>query len=255
MEYTVKGLGKLAGVSARTLRYYDQIGLLKPRRISSSGYRIYGESSVDTLQQILFYRELGFGLSEIKKILLSPSFDRMEALKGHLGALKERREQLDRLIETVNKTILTEEGKTAMTDREKFEGFKSRAIEENEKKYGAEIREKYGDKTVDAGNEKFGNLTPEQYRRMQELEARLLSGLEQAVRNGSDPAGETGKKLAEMHREWLTFVWPEYTEQAHAGLVRMYVEDERFRKHYDGGVKGCAAFLRDAVLAHTGGKE
>lgn len=254
MEYTVKGLGKLAGVSARTLRYYDRIGLLKPARINSSGYRIYGESSVDALQQILFYRELGFGLSEIKELLLSPSFDHLKALKGHLRALHERREQLDRLIGTVNKTILSEEGKTAMTDREKFEGFKKRAIEENEKEYGAEIREKYGDESVDGSNGKFGDLTPEQYRRMQELEAELLSGLEQAVRAGADPAGETGRRLAAKHREWLSLVWPEYAEQAHAGLVRMYVEDERFRKHYDGSVEGCAAFLRDAVLAYTGAK-
>ena len=69
MEYTILKLGKLAGVSTRTLRYYDEIGLLKPTRINSSGYRIYGSPEVDRLQQILFYRELGVGLMDIKKIV------------------------------------------------------------------------------------------------------------------------------------------------------------------------------------------
>lgn len=95
MEYTVQKLGQLAGVSSRTLRYYDEIGILKPARINSSGYRIYGPKEVDRLQQILFYRELGMSLDQIKDIITSPSFDELEALKQHQVKLLEKREQLD----------------------------------------------------------------------------------------------------------------------------------------------------------------
>lgn len=101
VEYTIRKLGQLAGVSTRTLRYYDEVGLLKPARINSSGYRIYNQNQVDLLQQILFYRELGVSLEEIKKILSSPSFNKLEALKEHREKLITQREQLDLLITTV----------------------------------------------------------------------------------------------------------------------------------------------------------
>lgn len=97
MEYTIQKLSQMAGISTRTLRYYDEIGLLKPARINSSGYRIYGAGEVDRLQQILFYRELGFSLGTIKEIISSPSFDRMQALKEHREQLLEQRAQLDLL--------------------------------------------------------------------------------------------------------------------------------------------------------------
>ena len=91
MEYSSNQLSKISGVSARTLRYYDEIGLLKPVRIASSGYRIYGQDELDALQQILFYRELGFPLEEIKSIMYSPDYDREQAFHSHLAELNKKR--------------------------------------------------------------------------------------------------------------------------------------------------------------------
>jgi len=105
MEYTVQNLGKLAGISTRTLRYYDEIGILKPARINSSGYRIYGQAELDRLQQILFYRELGVSLIDIKNIINEPSFDGINALIEHRLKLLEKRKQIDLLIANVEKTI------------------------------------------------------------------------------------------------------------------------------------------------------
>src|SRR5689334_20695829 len=124
MEYTVQKLGQLAGISPRTLRYYDEIGILKPARINSSGYRIYGEIEVDRLQQILFYRELGIDLDTIKELVTSPSFDSANALREHREKLLEKRSQLDLLIANVDKTLALKEGRIIMSDKEKFEGFK-----------------------------------------------------------------------------------------------------------------------------------
>ncbi len=145
----------MAGVTPRTLRYYDQIGLLSPKRTDSNGYRVYGTEDVDRLQQILFYRELGVSLEDIRKILTGEDFDELSALQSHLSALLERREQLNLLISNLEKTIKAKKGEIFMSDKEKFEGFVKKLVEENEEKYGKEAREKYGDEAVDRSNAKL----------------------------------------------------------------------------------------------------
>src|SRR4051812_36038146 len=115
MEYTVQKFARLAGVSPRTLRYYDEIGILKPARINSSGYRIYGEPEVDRLQQILFFKELGVSLQSIKDIVTDPSFHQGKALQEHHEKLLDKRKQLDLLIANVEKTIALTEGRMTMT--------------------------------------------------------------------------------------------------------------------------------------------
>jgi DNA-binding transcriptional MerR regulator len=251
MEYTVQKLGSLAGISTRTLRYYDEIGILTPARISSSGYRIYGQKEVDRLQQILFYRELGVSLDSIKDIVSAPSFDGANALMEHREKLLEKREQLDVLIANVDKTIALTEGRIKMSNKEKFEGFKQKMVDDNEKKYGKEIREKYGKDTVEKSNAKVMNMTQEQHDEVTALSNQLTETLAQAFATG-DPAGELAQKAADLHKKWLTYFWNEYSKEAHAGLAQMYVDDARFTAHYDEKQPGTAAFLRDAILIYTG---
>ncbi len=253
MEYTVQKLGGMAGISTRTLRYYDEIGILKPARINSSGYRIYGRAEVDRLQQILFYRELGVSLESITNILASPSFDDVRALREHREKLLAKREQLDMLIANVDRTLAAAEGSIEMSDREKFKGFKQKLIDENEEKYGEEIRAKYGDRQVDQSNEKVRNMTEEQYAEVERLGEEVLHTLKEAFKTG-DPAGELAQKAADLHRQWLCYFWESYTKEAHAGVARMYVDDERFTAYYDKEQPGMAAFLRDAVFIYTGTK-
>jgi DNA-binding transcriptional MerR regulator len=254
MEYTVQKLGKLASISTRTLRYYDEIGILKPARINSSGYRIYSQEEVNRLQQILFYRELGVNLENIKNILTSPSFDGANALKEHREKLLAKRNQLDMLIANVDKTIATTEGIITMSDTEKFEGFKQKIIDDNEKKYGEEIRAKYGDSPVDECNKKLKNMTKEQYDEFEKLGRDVIDELKAAFAT-KDPAGDLSQKAANLHRTWLSYSWSSYSKEAHAGLVQMYVDDERFTAYYDKEQPGLAAFLRDAVFIYTGTKK
>lgn len=251
MEYTVQKLGELAGISTRTLRYYDEIGILKPARINSSGYRIYSQAEVDRLQQILFYRELGVSLDSIKNIITAPSFDGANALKEHREKLLERREQLDLLIANVDKTIAVTEGRIKMSNKEKFEGFKQKMIEDNEKKYGKEIREKYGNDTIDKSNAKLKNMTQEQYEAVTKLEQQVKETLAQAFATG-DPASDIAQKAADLHKQWLTFYWSSYSKEAHAGIAQMYVDDDRFKAYYDEKQPGAAEFLRDAIRIYTG---
>lgn len=254
MEYTIQKLASLAGVSTRTLRYYDEIGILKPARINSSGYRIYGQVEVNRLQQILFYRELGINLESIKEIVTSPSFDSAKALREHREKLLEKREQLNLLIANIDKTIAVTEGRMTMSNKEKFEGFKKKLVEDNEKKYGKEVREKYGKDTVEASNAKVMNMTEEQYEEVTVLADKLHVTLAEAFKTG-DPAGELAQKAADLHKQWLTYYWKEYSKEAHAGLAQMYVDDERFTAYYDKEQPGTAEFLRDAIHIYTGQKK
>ncbi|WP_144510713.1 MerR family transcriptional regulator [Bacillus sp. FJAT-22090] len=250
MEYTVQKLSQLAGISTRTLRYYDEIGLLKPARINSSGYRIYGSAEVDRLQQILFYRELGVNLDSIKEITTSEAFVASTALKEHREKLLEKRAQLDLLIENVNKSIQLTERKITMTDKEKFEGFKQKLVDDNENTYGKEIREKYGEDAVNKSNAKVKGMTEAQHEEVTKLEQQVLDNLKAAMATG-DPAGELAQKTADLHKQWLSFYWDKYSKEAHAGLAQMYVDDERFTAYYDKIQQGAAQFLRDAVHIYT----
>lgn len=251
MEYTIQKLAQLAGVSTRTLRYYDEIGLLEPVRKSSAGYRIYGRQEVDKLQHILFYRALELDLATIKGIVNHPSFDGVTALKEHRQQLLERRGQLDRLIVNVEQTLSAAEGMNNMRDSEKFEGFKKELVADNEKRHGKEVREKYGDEMLDRSNSKMLNMSEAQYDAFMEAEKRLKAKLLEAMET-NDASSAAAQETAALHKEWLSFTWPSYSKEAHAGLVQMYVDDPRFTAYYDKIRPGAAVFLRDAIHKWTG---
>ena len=247
MEYSIQQLARLAGVTTRTLRWYDHIGLLKPCRTAESGYRYYGPAEVDRLQDILFYRALGVELERIKACLEDPSYDRTETLRAHLRQLEGERSRLDGLICSVRETIEARERNEIMKDEKKFEAFKRRVVEENEASFGKEAREKYGDKAVDEASAAVMDLTQAQYQEWTELDGEIRRRLEEAVRAGMDAEGEEGKAVATLHKSWLSYTGGAYSVQRHRGIAELYVLDERFTAYYDREISGCARFLRDAV--------
>ncbi len=249
MEYSIQQLSRLSGVSTRALRWYDKLGLLKPGRVAENGYRYYNLPEVNRLQDILFYRALGVPLASIQAILDDPSFRRLAALRSHLSALEAEQKKMQVLIESVKETIQSEERNEMMSDETKFRAFKQQVVEENEAKYGKEIREKYGDRSVDAANAAVLNLSPEQYRTWEELGTEILERLNRAVAQHEDPEGEAGRELTELHRRWLTLSWGQYEPAKHRGVAQMYVQDSRFTAYYDKTTTGCAEFLKDAILA------
>lgn len=250
MEYSIREMSELAGVSARTLRYYDEIGLLKPLRTNEAGYRFYGAKEVELLQQILFYRERGLELEQIAAFLYNPEFDLRSALLEHLLELEKQRERTERLISNIKQTIAQMEGEYEMSDKERFAAFKEELVAGNERQYGAEIREKYGDEEVDASNRKMLNMTEEEYRKFCQLEEDIRTRLETAVKAGESAEGEEMKAVFELHREWLMMTWKKYTKEAHRGVGLMYTADERFKKYYDREVEGCADLLCAAIQAN-----
>jgi len=141
-----------------------------------------------------------------------------------------------------------------MSNEERFKGFKKELIAENEEKYGREIREMFGKETVRQSNERVKKMGKAEHENIIKIENELIETLKIAMQAG-DPAGELGQKAADLHRQWLSFYWGSYNKEAHAGLVRMYVADERFKQYYDKSQPGTAEFLRNAVLFYTGMSE
>jgi len=248
MVYTVNKLSKLSGVTTRTLRYYDEIGLLKPERVGENGYRIYGQVQVDTLQQILFFRELGFALDEIKEIISSSDFDRKAALQHHLTSLLAKKHQIEALVENVSKTLSAMEGEAIMNDSEKFIGFKNKIIEENEKLYGNEVREKYGNEAVNASNAKLAGMSQEQWKMQNDLSNEIAEALKAAMEIG-DPSCDAAQKACDLHRQWVSMFWKTgtYSKGAHLALAEMYVADERFKAYYEKIADGAAEFFLSAM--------
>ena len=221
MEYTIKKMASLSGVSARTLRYYDEIGLLQPARINSSGYRIYGQAEVNRLQQILFYRELDLKLDEIKEILEQPNFNVEQALHHYKGEIN-------------------------MSDQQKFEAFKQQKVQENEEKYGKEIREKYGNETIEQANKKYLNLTEKDMQAMQNVEKDLFSKLAM-YQKSPKLTSQLAQEIFQLHKDWLMYSWSSYSPEAHKGLGLMYVGDERFTSYYEQHGAGFAEALNAII--------
>lgn len=253
MEYSISQLAKLSGVSARTLRYYDEIALLKPKRINSSGYRIYGTEEVNLLQQILFYREMAVNLEDIKAIIYAEDFDVQTALENHLLQLSQQKSRIEALMNTVNDSLQAIKGEIVMTDQDKFAAFKQELIDTNETKYGQEIREKYGEKAVEDSNAKLANMTEAQWHEFQKLGEEINQKLATATTNGN-PASDLAQEVCELHKQWLMFTWPEghYSPDKHYNLSLMYVYDERFKAYYEAIAAGAAEFLHESLKIYTG---
>lgn len=236
----VKEVAQLTGVSVRTLHHYDDIGLLTPDGSTEAGYRLYSDDNLATLQQILFFRELGFSLKKIKELLDSPSYDRQEAFEMQHKMLIEERERLNRVIETIEKTIQHEKGELGMSNEEKFKGF-----DFSHNPYEKEARDRWGDEAVNKANKQVAKFGPELGEEMNRIYFNLAN-----LRHLDPTSDEAQAGIG----EWFEFLnkMGDYSLEAFAGLGQMYVDDERFTKNIDQFGEGLAVFMRDAMGGYAG---
>lgn len=230
--FTVKEIADLSGVTPKTIRYYDNIGLLSPEYTTDIGYRVYTSKQVDRLQEILFFKSIDLELSRIKDILAKKE-SRINILKGQREALIDKRRYYDKLIESIEKAIKHEKGDINMSNNEKFEVFKEKMLLENEEKYGEEIREKYGEETIEKSNKAWGNMTKEEYDKMMNLEKEFKVALDESLKKNV-----LDENVYNLHKNWLMYAWKgsNYSKEAHIGLCDMYLCDERFHHWFNGNI-------------------
>lgn len=236
----IKEVAELVGVSVRTLHHYDQIDLLKPEEVTDSGYRLYSEENLVILQQILFFKELGFSLNEIKKIIQSSTFDQKEALLLQQKMLIEKREQLDNMLETINKTIRNLEGEIQMTREERFFGLNN-----DWSKYEEEAKKRWGTEKVDKTNEKLKKLSSKEQTELSENWNRIFNQLGQLIGQPAD-----SKEVQQVIEDWFNFLnanFGNYSLEAFSGLGHMYVADERFTQNIDQYGVGVAELMSEAM--------
>ncbi len=239
----VKEVADLVGISVRTLHHYDEIGLLSPDAITESGYRLYSNNNLETLQQILFFKELDFPLKKIKEIIKSPTFNREEALFMHRKLLLEKRNRLDVMIRTIDKTISYTKGEIQMSNQEKFEGF-----DFSQNPYEQEARERWGDEAIDQSKAKVGKMSKDEQAAMGEKMNEIYRNLA-ALRHESPASPESQAAI----KKWYDILnkMGNYSLEAFKGLGQMYVDDERFTKNIDQFGEGLAAFMRDAMAVYA----
>lgn len=245
MDMKVKEVAELVGVSIRTLHHYDQIGLLTPKEITDSGYRLYSEENLETLQQILFFKELEFTLKEIKKIINSPSFNRQEALILQRKMLIEKRNKVDKMIETIDKTIKHMAGEIQMTNEERFEGIN---VEFNQ--FEEEARLRWGNQSIDEINAKLKKMSKDEQNDLSDRWDKIFNKLA-CLRDQSPESLEVQATI----KEWYDFLnknFSKYSFDAFYGLGQLYINDERFTKNIDQYGKGLAKFMSKAIEVFTG---
>lgn len=246
MSYTVRQVAEMAGVSVRTLHHYDHIGLLPPARVTEAGYRIYAGAELARLQQILFFRELGFELKQIQQILDRPDFDEHRALQAHRELLIEKRNRLGQLIQTIDESLERLERNEPMSDKNMFQGFNSDRVEEQIARYRDEAIEKWGRETIEESEQRVRSLSQNDWSSI-EAETESINQNMASLMDTHSPDSDEVQHEVERWFNLLNQHFSSYSPEAFAGLGEMYVADERFTAHYDKVRPGLAKFLRDAM--------
>lgn len=243
MVYTVNKLAKLSGISARTLRFYDEIGLLKPAYVGDNDYRYYEEEQLLMLQQILFYRELDFPLSEIQRIINSDTFDKIESLQSHKRILEQGIDRFKQMIKTIDKTISHLKGNETMKLEEIFHGF------------NAEKQKLYEDFLVDSGisqnvinksKDKVKKLTKEQWVELKQQGDTIHADLVAAINQDLGPSSPEVQKIVKNHYQMTMVFWAPNRE-SYIGLSQLYSSHPDFVKFYENIHPKLLPFLAESM--------
>jgi DNA-binding transcriptional MerR regulator len=246
--YSVGEVARIAKVTVRTLHHYDRIGLLSPDGRTPAGYRLYRDGDLDRLQQVLFYRALGFSLDEVSAILDDPQSSPRDHLRRQHALLRERIAQLEELAAAVEHAMEAEKMGIQLTPEEKFELFGP----DYDEGWEQEAEQRWGD--TDAwkqSQQRTGSYTKEDWQRIQTEAAALNERIAAAMAAGEAPDGESGMDLAEQHREHIRENFYDCTYEIHRGLACLYTGDPRFTANLDQVAPGLAQWLSDAILANA----
>jgi len=252
-DWSIQEIARLAGTTSRTLRHYDDIGLLAPSRVAHNGYRHYDQTALVRLQRILLLRELGLGLPQIAEVLSHEGVHEASALETHLAYLREEQNRLARQIASVEETIHALKAGEFLMAENMFDGF-------DHTRYKEEVEDRWGKNAYADGDRWWRGLSESEKSEWQQLVSDLSRDWIAAAESGASPESDQAQALAKRHVDWLTGVpgtpasIPGGDLKAYVtGLGEMYVADPRFGANYaasDGSTRG-AEFVRDALRIYA----
>jgi DNA-binding transcriptional MerR regulator len=239
MTYTVGDVSRIARISVRALHHYDEIGLVRPSARSGAGYRLYTEADLERLQQVLFFRELGFKLEDIAAALADKQFDRRKALVAQRAMLAERAERARALVDLIDKTIEALDGGTTMKPEEMFA-------------YEEEAKARWGSTPQYAESKRRTSAyTKDDWSEIRAEADAITEAFAQAAEAGVAPSDARATAIAERHRAHIDRWFYPCSHAIHRALGAMYVADERFAANYERRKEGLAQYICDAIAANT----
>lgn len=245
--HTVKQVARLSGVSIRTLHHYDEIGLLKPASVGANSYRYYGREELLRLQQILFHRELGLALEDIRRLLDAPGFDRIAALKAHRTKLLADAQRYRQLVRTIDDTLAALEGERMMEDKAMYRGFDPKKQAERE----AELVARYGEKMqarLDHAKRGMKHWKQADFDQMSaEVEA-IEADFAKSLADGVPADSDAVRAVVRRQHAWIARSWSNVpTAEAFAGLARLYADHPDFRARYEARQPGLTEYMCEAM--------
>lgn len=245
---TVGGLARLAGVTVRTLHHYDEIGLVVPSGRTDARYRTYGQREIERLQEVLFFRELGFALDEIKNIVERPEYSRAEALARQRVLLEDKVERLLSMVGAVERAVEMEQTGIRMSSEEMLEVFG--AFDPTE--YEDEVKERWGETAAyKQSAERTSRYGKEDWVRIGQEADGINEQFLSLMAAGTPPDDEAAMDVAEAHREHISKWFYDCPKSSHAGLGQMYIADQRFRDNIDKAGAGLAEYMSAAIAANS----
>jgi MerR family transcriptional regulator, thiopeptide resistance regulator len=246
--YRVGELAALAHVSVRTLHHYDAIGLLHASERSEAGYRLYTRADLERLQQVLFYRELGFRLDEIRRIVVDPAFDRRTALQAQRELVAGKSARLQALLGLIDGTLASLEGWTTMSDEEMFEAFG----DFDPREYEQEAKERWGHtEAYRESARRTRGYTKEDWAAVKADGDAITADMAALLEAGVPADDVRAMDVAERHRLMIDGRFYPCSHEMHADLGEMYVADARFTATYEKVRPGLARYARDAIRANA----
>lgn len=243
---TIGEVAELAGVSVRTLRHYDELGLLRPSGRSDGGYRLYERADVERLREILVWRQLGFPLAEIRAMLDDPRHDRLTAIRRQRDLAGRERERLTAVIGALDAALEAHDNGTDPEERVMFEGF-------DHERYEEEARERWGHTDAYAESaRRTARYGEERWRVIKAEGDEIVREFAALMGDGEPAAGPRARATAERHRRHISDWFYPCSPDMHRGLGEMYVQDERFTASYERIAPGLAAHVQRAIAANAG---
>jgi MerR family transcriptional regulator, thiopeptide resistance regulator len=245
---SVGEVAALAGVTVRTLHHYDRIGLLSPSGRTAAGYRQYSPADLDRLHQVLLYRELGFPLEEVAVLLDDPSADPVAHLRRQHELLRERMERTQAMVAAVEKEMEARAMGVPLTPEERFEVFG----DVDPDRYEEEVQERWGETDAYKESERrTSSYGKDDWLRIKAEQEEVNGRFAEAMRAGAPADSEQAMDAAEAARQVISRWFYQCPPEMHAGLGRMYVEDERFAATYEAVAPGLAQYVSTAVQANA----